>query len=224
MDYILIVDENKDNIPYTYSIKNNIHNTDNMAIIQNNLLNHYIDKLNEIEIDWENNRGNKFTDIKDNANSMGFVEWLNYGNKLLSQRRYTYMVVYNTSGTRIRAAVVENKDIIVDYTAFYAYFDNKSEAYYICGILNSNYLITQLKNSGILSERHIVKKPFQINIPKFDEKNNFHNEIDNLSIDLHNLKEKMKNESNKDQLKILNKEFSDMYDKLNDNVKKCFND
>ncbi|WP_061951739.1 hypothetical protein [Acidiplasma cupricumulans] len=80
-----------------------------MNTIQNNLLKNYIEKLNEIEEDWEKNRGNKFTTAKNDANSMSFIDWLNYGNKLLSQHKYNYMVVYNTSGTRIRSAVVENK-------------------------------------------------------------------------------------------------------------------
>ena len=223
IDYALIIDENKDTIPYTYSIKNNIYETKNMNQIQNNLLKNYVEKINEIEKDWEKNRGNKFTNTKNSANSMGFIDWLNYGNKLLSQHKYNYMVVYNTSGTRIRSAVVENQGIIVDYTAFYAYFDDKNEAYYICGILNSDYLLTQLKNSGILSERHIVKKPFQIGIPKYDKKDNVHNSIAMLSMELHKLKDKIYNESNKEEIKNINKEFKDKYNELNAYVEKCLN-
>ncbi|SMD30645.1 N-6 DNA methylase [Picrophilus oshimae] len=223
IDYTLIIDQNKDTIPYTYSIKNNIYETKNMNTIQNNLLKNYLEKLNEIEKDWENNRGNKFTNNKNSANSMSFIDWLNYGNKLLSQHSYNYMVVYNTSGTKIRSAVVENKDIIVDVTSYYAYFDDKNEAYYICGILNSNYLIKQLKNSGILSERHIHKKPFQIDIPKYDKNSNIHNKVAELSIELHQLKEKINNESNKDEINKLKKEFNDKYNELNDYVKECFN-
>ena len=223
IDYMFIIDENKGTVPYTYSIKNNIYEAKTMNTIQNNLLKNYLEKLNEIEIDWEKNRGNKFTTAKNNANSMSFIDWLNYGNKLLSQHKYNYMVVYNTSGTKIRSTVVENKDIIVDYTAFYAYFDDKNEAYYICGILNSNYLLTQLKNSGILSERHIVKKPFQIGIPKYDKKDNIHNNIAMLSMDLHKLKDKIDNASNKEEIKNLNKEFKDKYNELNDYVEKCLN-
>jgi hypothetical protein len=224
IDYILIIDENKDKIPYTYSIKNDINNTNNMTMIQNNLLNHYVDKLNEIEIDWENNRGNKFTGVKDDANSKGIVEWLNYSNKLLSQHKYNYMVVYNTSGARIRATTLENRSIVVDTTAYYAYFDDKNEAYYICGILNSHYLINELKESGILSERHIHKKPFQINIPKYVKNNDLHIKIVNLSSDLHKIKGQIKNEYNEEQLKNLKKEFNDLYDELNYSVEKCFND
>ncbi|MGC8620256.1 MAG: hypothetical protein ACP5LA_07165 [Thermoplasmata archaeon] len=126
-----------------------------------------------MEKDWERHRGDKFN-INDEKGHGTMSVWnrLNYNNELLSQKLdYKYMVVYNKSGKKIRSAVIEEKNIYIGETAYYAYFDNESEAFYICGVLNSYPLIKILKESGILSERHITSKPFEINIPKYGDSN-----------------------------------------------------
>ncbi len=202
----VVIDTYKDTTPYTYSIRKDILK-DDVDNIKKSLLNVYVNKLNEIEIDWEKNRGAKFNkNNKKKANSYSVMEWLNYGNKLLSQHTYKHLVVYNQSGTSIRCAVLEEKNIIVDHTAYYAYFENKSEAYYVCGVLNSKYLLEKLKNSGILSERHIHKKPFEMNIQPYDKNNEIHNKIVEISSNL----SKIKNDD----------DFKNKYTELENYVKK----
>jgi hypothetical protein len=172
------------------------------------LLENYASKLNEVEKDWEIIRGSKFTKNKNAANAMGILGRLNYGNGLFSQHDYNYMVVYNENGARIRSAVVEREKTIVDYTSYYAYFNDKNEAYYICGVLNSNYLINILVASGILSERHIEKKPFEMSILKYDNQNITHVKIAELSMELSLL--------SKDS-----EEFRNRYEELDEYVEKC---
>ena len=120
------------------------------------------------------------------------------------------LVVYNTSGKTIRSAVIDNLNLIVDYTAYYSLL-NENEAYYITGILNSSYLIKVLNKAGILSERHITKKPFDLPFPNFDPKKELHVNISELSRKLHQIAQQ--------NIEIeKSKEFSE----LNEAVKKLF--
>ncbi len=60
-------------------------------------------------------------------------------------------------------------------------------------------------------------------IPKYNKNNDIHNKVAELSIDLHQLREKINNKSNKDEIKNLKKEFNDKYDELDNFAEKCFN-
>jgi hypothetical protein len=147
------------------------------ATLKNNdLYEKFRKRFEEIEADWETHRGEKYEaqtsrgsdQDKKESRGMDILNWLNYSNKLILQKlNYNYIVVYNESGTVIRAAVTDKPKVIVDYTAYYSYFDKAEEAYYICGILNSHTLLNRLRDLGILSERHITKKPFDVFIPEY---------------------------------------------------------
>jgi hypothetical protein len=148
----------------------------NDATLKNNALyEKFRNFFEEIEDDWEKYRGEKYeaqtipgnSQNKKESRGMDILNWLNYSNKLILQKlNYNYIVVYNESGTAIRAAVTDKK-VIVDSKAYYSYFDKAEEAYYICGILNSHTLLNRLRDLGILSERHITKKPFDVFIPEY---------------------------------------------------------
>jgi len=153
----------------------------------------YEEYFNKMEEDWEKGRGSKFgTDknIYKESSRMSVWKRLNYNNSLTKQfkikknKKDKRLVVYNTSGKKIKSAVINNLNLIVDYTAYYSLL-NENEAYYITGVLNSNYLIKVLNKAGILSERHITKKPFDLPFPNFDPNNELHNKIAELSKKLH---------------------------------------
>jgi len=151
--------------------------------------------FNDIEKDWEVHRGEKFliTENAKESSKKSVWGWLNYNNKLLSQfgKSGRFLVVYNEGGQKIRSGVIENpKNIVVEHKAYYSYFNDKEEAYYVCGILNSNYLLELLKNSGILAERNIEKKPFDVPIPKYDKNNEIHFKIATLSMKISELVDK----------------------------------
>ncbi len=170
---------------YNFSLKEEYKN-------KPSLYDQYEKIFNDIEKDWEMHRGEKFSIIENAKESLqkSVWEWLNYNNKLLSQfsKNGDFLVVYNGGGQKIRSAVIENpKNIIVEHAAYYSYFTDKEEAYYICGILNSNYLIEVLISLGILSERFIGKKPFDIPIPQYDKNNETHFKIATLSMKISEL-------------------------------------
>jgi len=153
----------------------------------------YQDYFNNTEEDWEKVRGTKFGADKDKTSSrMSVWDNLNYNNKLLKQfenkkiGKNKKLVVYNKSGKIIKSLAIDDLNYVIDHRAYYGLF-NENEAFYLTGILNSNYLIRLLKTTGILSERDIEKKPFDLPFPNFDPNNKLHVNISELSRKLHQI-------------------------------------
>lgn len=134
-------------------------------------------RMEKIEKEWESYRGEK-------KERMTIYDWLNYQNKLTSQNPSAkYRVVYNTSGTHLVASVVETggyeieggkvllRDTIIDYTLYVYHTNNKDEANYLVAVLNSSVLdklVKPFQSKGAIGERHVVKKPLELPIPKYD--------------------------------------------------------
>ncbi|MFW9773890.1 MAG: class I SAM-dependent DNA methyltransferase [Candidatus Thorarchaeota archaeon] len=100
---------------------------------------------------------------------------LNYWNKLQKQyQNKSYIVVYNASGSNLKAAVIYNEEqkIIVGSENYYYSTNLEEEAYYLAAILNSPNLSKKIKL--IKSSRHIHKRPFLFPIPIYDKKNPIH--------------------------------------------------
>ncbi|MFX1325982.1 MAG: class I SAM-dependent DNA methyltransferase, partial [Promethearchaeota archaeon] len=100
---------------------------------------------------------------------------LNYWNKLQKQyQNKSYIVVYNASGSNLKAAVIYNEEekIIVGSENYYYSTDLEEEAYYLAAILNSPNLSKKIKL--IKSSRHIHKRPFLFPIPIYDKTNPIH--------------------------------------------------
>jgi len=100
---------------------------------------------------------------------------LNYWNKLTKQHRSkSYLILYNASGSNLKAAVIQNpeKKIIVGSENYYFSTEVMEEAYYLSAILNSPILSRNIKL--IKSSRHIHKRPFSFPIPFYDKTNNLH--------------------------------------------------
>ncbi|MFX1584860.1 MAG: N-6 DNA methylase [Promethearchaeota archaeon] len=105
---------------------------------------------------------------------------LNYWNKL-SKQYYNkrFIVVYNASGSMIKAAVIDNyeKDIIIASENYYFSTDILNEAYYLSSVLNSPILTKNIKL--IKSSRHIHKRPFSFPIPLYDNEDPLHRKLAN---------------------------------------------
>ncbi|MHA1293451.1 MAG: hypothetical protein ACTSQJ_12375, partial [Promethearchaeota archaeon] len=103
---------------------------------------------------------------------------LNYWNKLTKQNvNKMYLVVYNASGSNLKAAVINNqkKNFIVGSENYYYSTDIKEEAYYLSAILNAPILSKNIKL--IKSSRHIHKRPFSFPIPLYNEANENHKKL-----------------------------------------------
>ena len=85
-----------------------------------------------------------------------------------------FLIVYNASGSNLKAAVINNEDqqLIVGSENYYYSTDSEEEAYYLSAILNAPNLSKMVKQ--IKSSRHIHKRPFLFPIPIYDENNSIH--------------------------------------------------
>ena len=127
--------------------------------------------------------------------------WLDYQGKLTMQNlRRKFKVLYNTSGTYLVSCVVENKPIriagtkihvkgvIADWTTYWIEMKEEDEAYYISAILNSSIVdkaIKPMQAKGSFGERHIVKKPLELPIPRFNPNNPIHTRLAQISKECH---------------------------------------
>jgi hypothetical protein len=147
--------------------------------------------LNRAELEWKRRREEK-------AEKMTIYQRLDRQMGLSRQNpKAKYKVIYNTSGTYLASAIVENKrptvkvnstkfqlkGILIDCTLYSYETNSKDEAFYIASILNSSIIDEVIKPAqarGLFGPRHIHKKPFEISIPKFDSRNNIHRELSTL--------------------------------------------
>jgi len=129
---------------------------------------------------------------KSKAKSMTIFERIDRYKGLTNQNpKAKYKVVYNTSGTNIASAVIENKKMhvpvqeqevkvngfLADCKTNYYETDNKMESFYLISILNSkivNMMVKPLQSRGLWGPRDICKKVFDFPIPKFDKNNKDH--------------------------------------------------
>ncbi len=147
--------------------------------------------LEKVEAEWTKRRSVK-------AERMNAIDWLDYRRKLAAQNpQAKYRVIYNTSGTFLTAAVVENEPIefevggqkitaggfLADYVTYCLETSNSKEAYYLTAVLNApdvDSLIKPMQARGLWGPRHICKKVLELPIPKFNAKNPTHQRLAEL--------------------------------------------
>jgi len=137
----------------------------------------------------------KIWDEKDRKNSVALLKWLNYRKKITAQNvDAPYVLLYNTSGTNLAAALFIKKDhdnaetlingFIAESVTYYFYPTSINEGDYLASILNSdivNDLIKAFQPEGLYGPRHIHRRPFEVcAIPQFDNTNAKHTELANL--------------------------------------------
>jgi len=118
---------------------------------------------------------------------------LNYQRGLTSQNLDApYVVLYNSSATDANATIVINNQMklpfVVESKGYsYRTFDLR-EAYYLVGILNSsipNLLMKDFQSRGLWGARDVHKKILDVYFPKFDENNERHLKLAELSKGAH---------------------------------------
>ncbi len=103
---------------------------------------------------------------------------INYWNKLKKQiNNKAFMIVYNASGSNLKAAVIDNDEqrVIIGSENYYYSTNSKNEAYYLSAILNDPNLSKNIKL--IKSSRHIHKRPFLFPIPLYDKNDPLHKRL-----------------------------------------------
>ncbi|MFH1194333.1 MAG: N-6 DNA methylase [bacterium] len=99
-----------------------------------------------------------------------------------------YMVLYNSSAKDANATVVSRSDFEIDFLAesvtYIYYSEDKHEVLYLSAILNSsvpNKMMKDFQAKGLFGERHVHKKILDIYFPKFNEKEETHMQLAELS-------------------------------------------
>jgi hypothetical protein len=144
----------------------------------------------------------KWDELKKESVSESLPEWLNYRNKLVSQKvTDTVKILHNKSGTHISACVIDTRadqihvyqkrvNGLVTESTTYAY-DARSldEAHYLCALLNApcvNNAIKPHQPRGLGGERDIHRRAFEAcTIPLFDLDDPDHQELASLSWEAH---------------------------------------
>jgi len=126
------------------------------------------------------NEVNKFykENKKETSDINTLYDNLNYWNKLQKQvNNKSFIVVYNASGSNLKAAVINNEaqKVIIGSENYYFSTDLEEEAYYLSVVLNSPNLSKNIKL--IKSSRHIHKRPFDFPIPIYDENSSIHKKL-----------------------------------------------
>ena len=88
-------------------------------------------------------------------------------------------VVYSASG-RPTAALLRDFGIVLDATLYWIECDYNAEAYYLCGIINSDALyaaVEPLMHKGQFGPRGMHKAIWHLPIPEFDAADPLHAEI-----------------------------------------------
>ncbi len=144
--------------------------------------------LERAEEEWIKRRSAK-------AERITAIGWLDYRRKLTTQNpQAKYRVIYNTSGTFLTAAVVENESIefevnqqqvfasgfITDHVTYVFETISGDEAFYLTCVLNAPEVDKQIKpmqTRGLWGPRHFHKKILELSIPQFDAKNTIHKQL-----------------------------------------------
>ena len=140
---------------------------------------------------WKDKRGEK-------SERMSIYQRIDYQHLLSTQHPRKYRVLYNKSGTYLVSCVthdqpamirygfsqVKVRGIVADHTTYWFETEDHDEAYYLCSIFNSRVLDEQIKPmqaKGAFGERDIHKKPLEFPIPRFNRKNETHNQLAKLA-------------------------------------------
>lgn len=148
--------------------------------------------LQQAEGEWAKRRRAK-------AERMSLYEYLDLYGGLTGQNPQARMwVIYNTSGTHLAAAVVENEAIafevsgqsvvargfVADTKTYHCELDDRLEAFFLTAVLNApvvDELIKPMQSRGLWGPRDIHKKPLELPIPHFDPSQEAHRKLAELA-------------------------------------------
>ncbi len=147
--------------------------------------------VEKVEEEWVRLRSTK-------AERSTALDWLDYRKKLTVQNpQAKYRVLYNTSGTFLTAAIVEDERLefeingqhivaqsfAAESVTYHYETTIKDEAYYVAAILNAptiDKLVKPMQARGLWGPRHFHKKVLELPIPKFDVDNPIHRRLAEL--------------------------------------------
>ncbi len=105
---------------------------------------------------------------------------LNYQQNLVNPRHQDpFKVVYQRSGSYVRACLVKHQRVFIDTTNYLLTFYDEDEAYYVMGFLNAPDMTKAIQIEK--SARDIHKLPFAFALPGYDPSNSLHQKVIKLT-------------------------------------------
>jgi hypothetical protein len=131
---------------------------------------------------WQQRRTNRNKDSS-------AIQYLNWRKKLTEQDLDSpYLVLYNSSAQDANATVIKRQELdlsfIVDHVTYVFTTARLSEAYYLTAVLNSNIpnaLMKDFQARGSFGARHVHKKNLDVYFPYFDQHDQSHKRVAELS-------------------------------------------
>jgi SAM-dependent methyltransferase len=119
------------------------------------------------------------------GNHLAFNEQVNFRNKLSMQfPTAPHRVVYTKGGQYLAAAHLDNPQIVVDHTLYWATVSGPEEARYLMAVLNSSAitkLVAPLQARGEHNPRHFDKYIWRLPIPLYDTNDERHQQLVELA-------------------------------------------
>ena len=117
------------------------------------------------------------------SSRLTLLEQLDFRRKLSDQLPGTELrLVYSKAGMHVVAALVENRNAIIDHTLYWGTVTSHEEGMYLCAILNSavlTELVRPLMSYG-KDERHVDKHLWKLPIPVYNAANPVHKRLAEL--------------------------------------------
>jgi len=109
------------------------------------------------------------------------IEQLDYLHQLKAQFPVaSERVVYTKAGNSLAAAVVRDRDAVIDHMLYWARAETRAEAQYLIAILNApilNEMVRPYQSVGAFGPRHFDKYVWRSPIPTFDAHNPLHRRL-----------------------------------------------
>ncbi len=145
---------------------------------------------------------------KEGASVGDFWHQINYQNKLSTDRQQSmYKVITPQAGGFVKAALVKGKHIIVDYKLYLLPVDSEEEGYYLISIMNAPCVSEDVKiraaegaGGGV---RNLMKRPWELDFPKFDQKNLLHKQLSSKGKELETKTKEIADQWRKQEFKKL---------------------
>jgi SAM-dependent methyltransferase len=132
--------------------------------------------------DWWHQAENTWTAHR-SSQALNLRQQLDYRRKLTGQLPAAPLrVVYGKSGMHVAAALVEDRNAVIDHALYWATVTSREEGRYLCALLNSPVLtdlVRPLMSYG-KDERHVDKHLWQLLIPTFDPADSEHQRLADL--------------------------------------------
>ncbi len=125
-------------------------------------------------------------DAHRSSDRLSFAERIDYHRELTAQLPPAALrVVYSTSGTLMVAAVISDREVVVDTSLYWAGVQSRAEAHYLVAVLTSETTrgrFASLQARGQWGARHFHKVMWTLPIREFDPDNPLHAEIASVGL------------------------------------------